>query len=209
MAKKAFKTWVTGEVVTAAQMNEQIRDNGNELWKGTTAGDLDFYTSATTKDRIGIGTAGQVLTSGSASNPLWTGYTGCKLWLSTYQAVNDSSETEVSAFNTETFDTDGFHSGTDKGITIPTGLAGVYTVGASGYWDSGGTDNSLKQITFRLNGSNTFGQSITSKTGDACWMDICNVLKLNAGDVLSVALLQKSGGAVNFRVPMLWAIKIK
>ena len=31
MAFTAYRTWVTGEVVTAAQLNEQIRDNGNAL----------------------------------------------------------------------------------------------------------------------------------------------------------------------------------
>ena len=34
MTYNAFRTWVTGEVVNAAQMNEQIRDNGTELAKG-------------------------------------------------------------------------------------------------------------------------------------------------------------------------------
>ena len=37
---------------------------------GTTAGDLDYYTAATTKARIGIGTNGQVLTS-NGSVPAW------------------------------------------------------------------------------------------------------------------------------------------
>ena len=37
---------------------------------GTTAGDLDYYTAATTKSRIAIGTNGQVLTS-NGSVPSW------------------------------------------------------------------------------------------------------------------------------------------
>lgn len=40
------------------------------LSPGTTAGDLDYYTAATTKARIGIGTNGQVLTS-NGSVPAW------------------------------------------------------------------------------------------------------------------------------------------
>ena len=40
------------------------------LSPGTTSGDLDYYTSATAKARIGIGTNGQVLTS-NGSVPSW------------------------------------------------------------------------------------------------------------------------------------------
>ena len=40
------------------------------LSPGTTAGDLDYYTAATTKARIGIGTNGQILTS-NGSVPSW------------------------------------------------------------------------------------------------------------------------------------------
>jgi hypothetical protein len=40
---------------------------------GTTAGDIDYYTAATTKARIGIGTAGQLLQVNSgATAPEWT-----------------------------------------------------------------------------------------------------------------------------------------
>ena len=39
---------------------------------GTTAGDIDYYTAATTKARVGIGTAGQVLAVNSgATAPEW------------------------------------------------------------------------------------------------------------------------------------------
>lgn len=40
---------------------------------GTTAGDIDYYTTSTTKARLGIGTAGQVLTVNSgATAPQWS-----------------------------------------------------------------------------------------------------------------------------------------
>jgi hypothetical protein len=41
------------------------------LSPGTTAGDLDYYTAATTKARVGIGTTGQVLTV-TAGVPAWS-----------------------------------------------------------------------------------------------------------------------------------------
>jgi hypothetical protein len=43
------------------------------LSPGTTAGDIDYYTTSTAKARLGIGTAGQVLTvNGGATAPSWT-----------------------------------------------------------------------------------------------------------------------------------------
>jgi hypothetical protein len=57
MAFTTPRTWTYGETVTEAQFNEQIRDNFNAVWVGTTAGDIDYYTSNTTKARLAGGTA--------------------------------------------------------------------------------------------------------------------------------------------------------
>lgn len=70
MTKKTYRTWLTGELVTATMFNEQIRDNGNELWKGTTKGDIDYYDSATEKVRLPIGDETHVLTVKSGV-PSW------------------------------------------------------------------------------------------------------------------------------------------
>jgi hypothetical protein len=62
-------TATTGAVYTAAQFNTYTRDNFNALWVGTTAGDIDYYTSASAKNRL-ANVAGGVLTGG-ASAPAW------------------------------------------------------------------------------------------------------------------------------------------
>ena len=51
-------------------LGSSIDTSVKSLNAGTTAGDLDYYTSATTKARIGIGTNGQVLIS-NGSTPSW------------------------------------------------------------------------------------------------------------------------------------------
>jgi hypothetical protein len=61
MAKVSYRTWITGETVTASQLNEQIRDQGNASWVGTTKGDLSFYNSATQKLRLPISSDGKFL----------------------------------------------------------------------------------------------------------------------------------------------------
>src|SRR5574338_529518 len=71
MAKTNYRNWIPGEIVTAAQLNEQIRDNGNAIWVGTTAGDMDFYSTATTQTRIPIGSVGQVLQVLTGGIPGW------------------------------------------------------------------------------------------------------------------------------------------
>jgi hypothetical protein len=63
-------TTLTGQTITATHLNQQIRNNILALWPGTTAGDIDFYDSATTKARVGIGSSGQFL-SVVAGVPAW------------------------------------------------------------------------------------------------------------------------------------------
>jgi hypothetical protein len=89
MALTTFRSWVTGELVTAAMMNQQVRDNGNAIWVGTTAGDMDYYTGATTKARLPIGTAGQILkVNAGATAPEWGSSSG----LSCYGYLSELSE---------------------------------------------------------------------------------------------------------------------
>lgn len=68
------RSWIYGELVTVSMMNQQIRDNGNAIWVGTTAGDMDYYTGATGKARLPKGTAGQILKmNAGATAPQWGG----------------------------------------------------------------------------------------------------------------------------------------
>jgi len=64
-------TAVTGATYTAAQYNTYVRDNLSAIWVGTTAGDMDYYTAATTKARLAIGASGYILSS-SGSAPTWS-----------------------------------------------------------------------------------------------------------------------------------------
>ena len=64
-------TAVTGATYQASDYNTGTKGNFNAVWVGTTAGDMDYYTSATAKSRLAIGAAGGILTS-SGSAPQWT-----------------------------------------------------------------------------------------------------------------------------------------
>jgi hypothetical protein len=86
------KTWVTGEVVTAATLNAEVRDALDEtaVAKVTTAGDLTYATAARVLARLGIGTAGQVLVvNGGATAPQWSGTLGGDITIGDDLTVTD------------------------------------------------------------------------------------------------------------------------
>lgn len=61
---------------------------------GTTAGDIDYYTSSTAKSRIGIGTSGQVLTVNGSGLPSWATASSGGMTLIT--ETNASAATSIS-----------------------------------------------------------------------------------------------------------------
>jgi hypothetical protein len=69
-----FVTNLPADLETLA---DAIDDTVKDLNPGTTAGDVDYYTSGTAKARLGIGTAGQVLAVNSgATAPEWINVAG-------------------------------------------------------------------------------------------------------------------------------------
>lgn len=208
MAKTNYRTWTTGEIVTAVMLNEQIKDNGNAIWVGTTAGDMDYYTSATEKARIAKGTEGQSLKS-IAGVPTWTGLVGAKIFEDDYQSIANDSETIITTYGTETYDSHGFHSGTDGILTVPTGLGGLYLIGANGYFDGHATANRLRQLGLRKNSTN-IAQVTTVQDADSSsiWMNIFHLDILNEGDTIKTVVLQKSGTSLKWYWYTLWMIKL-
>lgn len=65
MSWGTLKTWVAGELVTAAMMNEQVRDKLAELYKYTTKGDLMVASGALSLARLGVGANGRALVADS------------------------------------------------------------------------------------------------------------------------------------------------
>jgi hypothetical protein len=66
------------------------------LSPGTTAGDLDYYTTSTAKARIGIGTTGQVLTV-SGGVPAWATSTSGGMTLLSTTTLNGTPTTTISS----------------------------------------------------------------------------------------------------------------
>lgn len=70
MAWTAPRTWVTGEIVTAAYLNSNVRDNLLETApaKATAAGDIFVATASNAIKRVAVGGAGSVVSVNSAGN---------------------------------------------------------------------------------------------------------------------------------------------
>lgn len=70
MAYTVIPTYTTNQLITSAHANTYWRDNINQLWPFTTAGDLAYASATTVLSRLGIGAAGKRLGS-NGSVPSW------------------------------------------------------------------------------------------------------------------------------------------
>lgn len=85
-------TAVTGATLAASDWNTYLKGNFGEVWKGTTAGDMDYYLSATAKTRLALGSAKKALMVNSgATAPEWANiYPVGSIYISTV-STNPSS----------------------------------------------------------------------------------------------------------------------
>jgi len=114
------------------------------------------------------------------------------------QSLSNTTQTTID-FNSELFDTDGFHdnSTNNSRITIPSGKGGKYFIYARGAFDGNGTGS--RAVSVRKNGSDLVCEIHTwnagSTYGASC--DVAQIATLNAGDYIEMRLFQSSGGSLN------------
>lgn len=172
---------------------------------GTTAGDIDYYTSSTAKARVGIGTAGQVLTVNSgATAPVWAAasapsFVGCSLYSTTNQSIANNSFTAIN-FDAENYDTSGFHNNVTNNtrITIPAGKGGYYSVYTSLVFASNATG--LRVIRIYINGVGAERNMVADDTaagGIDFVVAASRIVYLDAGDYIEAFVYQTSGAPLN------------
>jgi len=170
----------------------------------TTAGDI-IYRNGTVPTRLAIGTVGQVLTVATgATAPEWKTptassptFVGCSLYKSANASITNATDTTVT-FNSENYDTDGFHDTTTNAerITIPAGKGGKYLITAKITYASNTTG--IRGIYLYKNAA----VFLTYNSGNLQVSGECNVLlsyvvSLNATDYVYFQTYQNSGGALN------------
>lgn len=155
-----------------------------------------------------------VLTAG-AINRLASGqgFIGARVYNNAAQPAN-SGEYTLITFNSERFDTDGFHStSVNTGrLTVPAGLGGYYLIGASAIWSA---ENSSGQrlLRFKVNGSTVHRVGDTSAS--QAIINDAFPRYLNAGDYVELEQYQDSTNNsvgvsynTNEESPEFWVLKL-
>ena len=174
-------------------------------------GDLIAGTAADTAARLAVGANNTVLTadSSTATGLKWAApaastptFVGCALTNSVTQSIANNTY-QALTFNTEVFDTDGFHdtSTNTNRITIPSGKAGKYLVTVTATFATNGSGVRVMYLTKNSttpSGPTTFGSVQTlASSGANSSVAYSVVLNLNVGDWINLSPYQNSGGALD------------
>lgn len=168
-------------------------------------GDLVPGTGADTFARLAVGANGTVLTADSAEA------TGLK-WAtpasgSTFAGVRangpntlvSNSTTTTYTFDSEVFDTDGFHSNTTNNsrFTIPSGKAGYYEVTYNMVF-AGAAATTTIFLLVNVNGTQVQNSKFVSTTNDEKNYTVSYLLNLAVGDYVELKVWQNSGSNIYF-----------
>jgi len=183
-------------------LGSSIDTTTKALNPSTTLGDIEYRSStANTNTRLGIGTTGQVL-SVSGGVPAWTtpaSSTPTFVGASVYNSANQNTSTATYTllnFDSEYFDTDGFHSTTTNSsrMTIPSGKAGKYLVSGVCAWASNATG--LRIVELRKNAGILTYFNTYPFTGDNVVVTMSFIVDCAVGDYLDFRAYQSSGGTL-------------
>jgi hypothetical protein len=168
----------------------------------TTTGDIYYASAANTPARLGIGSSAQVLTVASGV-PSWatpasgSTFVGCRLFNSADQSLANATATAVT-FNSETYDTDGFHStatNTSR-ITIPAGKGGYYLFSAATRWPGGNSTGLRAQYLYK-NGVEIWAGTFFAPTNTTVneTLIYTQIFSAVATDYFELFAYQSTGGA--------------
>jgi hypothetical protein len=167
----------------------------------TTKGDL--FTFSTVDARLGVGTNGQTLVADSsvsvgmkwATPSSSSTFVGCRIQNSGNQSIANNTDTALT-FDTETFDTNGFHSTSSNTsrITIPAGKAGYYQFDANVTWAAG---SGIRDFNIYKNGARAMYFTQNAQSSNSMTQTITDVLYGAEGDYFELYVFQNNGSAIN------------
>lgn len=185
----AFKTFTSGSVLTAADLNDYLMEQAVIACTSSTrpTGQEPMTIAETDTGRTWrhdgtswvlvawnetIGRPGVILTDSA-------------------QTITTATWTDIT-WGTEVSDVDGWTSGASATVTVPSGWAGRYAITASGAWSAAA--GTAPELIITLNGSKA------AMSGDANkdFQSVSIVRTLAAGDALKVVVQQNSGSNKTF-----------
>jgi hypothetical protein len=225
MGLSAWKNWIPGETVTSAMLNDQIKNQGENLWKYQAAGDLEYATSGTELTRLPIGSNNQFMRVSSGA-PSWQSFTtsmipgasssvcyglkskggtvafvdatGFVLQTVSTQNINYNTYTAL-VFNNETYDSDSVASTTQ--VVIPSSLYGLWHFSAGVHFSTGG-NNTLREISIASYAAGVYTwhaqQSTMSTNGGVVSLNCSRTVLINATGLatLGVGVYSLDGSTV-------------
>lgn len=123
---------------------------------------------------------------------------GCRVFGGADQTIPSAVVTSL-VFQSESYDTNGYHAGSSTDVIIPAGLGGYYSMYARAAFDAAVSYN---DIYIYLNGVvlsfMQYGPS-SGAAGAYGYMQVSDQYHLAAGDVLTLRVKQISGGNLNIK----------
>ena len=170
MAYVSPRTWVTGEIVTAAMMNQDVRDNIGHLG--------GMKRNAT-------------LFSALAGSSEILGNWGAKAYSNANISIPDITWTNLT-FNVETWDSGTIHDTGSNTQNFTAPVAGKYLVVASVYWVGNATG--IRQIRVTKGGTQQGEAGGTVGNNQAHSQRYTDIVSCAASDVLVFQVYQNTGG---------------
>ena len=169
----------------------------------TASGDIIVGTGSGTFDNLPIGTTGQVLTADTTVSPYkvkWAtvsagAFSGSRVVNSTTYTISTATDTLLT-FDTETFDTNSYHSTVTNTSRLTAPATGYYFFEAQINWDYGATAANNPILRVKKNGSIYQVANDTGTANRSVCTPTSGVVQLNVNDYIEIEVRQDSGGNV-------------
>lgn len=197
---------VTGATYAASDYNTYVKGNFTAIWVGTTAGDMDYYSSATAKTRLAAGSAYKTLRMNSSGNaPEWGGYIAGKALRTTTQSINNLTSTNIQFDSCSPSVLVTWSGGDNTKLVL--GVAGLYIIGAYISVDGG---TGYREATIKKNGTALADANTRDSTadGETTYFTLTSMGTFAVNDYLQLEFYHSNGSAIDVRLARLWAVFI-
>lgn len=129
-----------------------------------------------------------------AAGGLLTKFLGARVGKSTTQSTTGGADTAVT-WDTESYDTDGYHSNSTNNARLTAPMDGYYRIGGRVEWAANTTNR--RSLGYRVNGGTFIIMSKLVASDNGNFQSFSDEIFLSANDYVEIMANQDSGGALN------------